>query len=99
MPNKKTDSENNQIKIGSLVRIDSGMGREYPDYCGGRKGVVVKIGKKYCKVECSARTGAINVEFKNLTIISRDKFDDFDSNWLDFFYYRNPNLITGKGIA
>ena len=54
--------------------------------------------KKYCKVECSARSGAINVEFKNLTIISRDTFDDFDNNWLDYFYYRNPNLITFKSI-
>ena len=94
----KRDTNDKLIKVGCLVRIDSGMGREYPDYCGGRKGVVVKIGKKYCKVECSARSGAINVEFKNLTIISRDTFDDFDNNWLDYFYYRNPNLITFKSI-
>jgi len=92
--NVKTDTNNNLIKVGSLIKIDSAMGREYPDYCGGRKGVVVKIGNKYCKVECSARNGAINVEFKHLTIISKDTFDSFDSNWLNFFYIKNPNILT-----
>jgi|TARA_E500000178_G_C17033537_1_gene761957 hypothetical protein len=95
----KTDINNKIIKVGSLVIIDSGMGREYPDYCGGRKGVVVKIGNKYCKVECSARNGAINVKFKNLEIISRDRFDSFDSNWLNFFYIRNANILTNKERA
>jgi hypothetical protein len=89
----KTDKENNIIKVGSLVHIDSDMGREYPDYCGGSKGVVVKIANKYCKVECSARRGAINVEFKHLTIISKERFDDFENNWLFYFYKRNPNII------
>ena len=90
----KTDINNNPIKVGSLIRIESCQHGEYPDYCSGRKGVVVKIGNKYCKVDCSARNGAINVEFKHLTIITKDKFDDFDSNWLNFFYKKNPHLIN-----
>ena len=88
----KKDINNNTIEIGSLVRIDSDMGREYPDYCGGSKGVVVKIGNKYCKVECSARRGPINVEFKHLTIISKEKFDSFENNWLFYFYKRYPQI-------
>lgn len=95
----KTDINNNPIKVGSLIRIESCQHGEYPDYCSGRKGVVVKVGNKYCKVECSARSGAINVEFKHLTIITEDKFDDFDSNWLNFFYKRNPNILTEKERA
>ena len=95
----KTDTNNNPIKVGSLIRIDSGMGREYPDYCGGRKGVVIKVGNKYCKVECSARNGSINVEFKHLTIISKNTFDSFDSNWLNYFYIKNPNILINKERA
>jgi len=95
----KTDINNNPIRVGSLIRIESCQHGEYPDYCSGRKGVVVKIGNKYCKVECSARNGAINVEFKHLTIISKDTFDNFDSNWLNFFYIKNPNILTNKERA
>ena len=44
----------------------------------------------------SARSGAINVESKHLTIITEDKFDDFDSNWLNFFTKKSKH-INRKG--
>ena len=85
----KKDNKDNEIKVGSIIRIKSEECDEYPNYCAGSKGIVVKIGNKYCKVECFARVGLINVEFNHLEVIDKSRFDDYENKWIGSLYKRN----------
>ena len=89
MKHMKKYSKGYQVNVGDLVRIDSCHHSEYPQYCGGSKGVVVKLGTKYAKIECFARTGLINVEYDHFGHTTKDKLDKIESKFLSNMYKRN----------
>jgi|TARA_B100000073_G_scaffold46084_1_gene34122 hypothetical protein len=78
-----------EVKVGDLIRIDSCQWSEYPQYCSGSKGIVVKLGTKYAKVECFARSGLINVEYDHFAHLSKDKLDEVESKFISNLYKRN----------
>ncbi len=84
-----------QVNVGDLIKIDSCQWSEYPQYCSGSKGIVVKLGTKYAKIECFARSGLINVEYDHFGHISKDKLDEIESKFISNLYKRNN--IEQKG--
>ena len=86
---KKKYTKGYQVNVGDLIRIDGCQWSEYPQYCSGSKGIVVKLGTKYAKVECFARAGLINVEYDHFSHTTKDKLDEIESKFLPNLYIRH----------
>jgi len=83
------------IKVGTFIQVDRDQWSEYPQYCSGTYGIVVKIGNKYAKVDSFARKGLINVEFNHLHLADKNKLDEVETKILNW-KLENHNL---KGVS